>query len=96
MKPLLNEYAALKVKHADLSEELDYIERDLGWLKDIRGQVDDIIDRQERERMARKQGHEPKKEQKNTSVLQQKLFEARQKLREQRVSQKKKRGEMER
>ena len=37
VNPLLNEYAALKVKHADLSEDLDYLERDLGWLKDIRG-----------------------------------------------------------
>ena len=89
VKPLMNEYAALKVKHADLSEELDYIQRDLGWLKDIRGQVDDVRDRQERER-------EQKREQKNTSVLQQKLFEARQKMREQRVSKKKKGREIER
>lgn len=86
VKPLLNEYAVLKVKHTDLSEELEFLERDLGWLKDIRGQVDDIIDRQERERRAREQGHEQKKEQKNTSVLQQKMFEAKQTLREQRES----------
>ena len=98
VKPLLNEYAALKVKHADLSEELDYIERDLGWLKDIRGQVDEIVDRQEREQRERERERDRKqnKVQKPTSVLEQKMMEAKQKLREQRMSKKKQRGEMER
>lgn len=98
MKPLLNEYAALKVKHTDLSEELEFLERDLVWLKDIRGQVDEIIDRQERELREREREHEREQNKvlKPTSVLQQKMMEAKQKLREQRESKKKKREEMER
>ena len=96
VKPFLNEYGALKVKHADLSEELDYIERDLGWLKDIRGQVDDILDRQEREQRDREHDREKNKVQKPTSVLEQKMLEAKQRLREQRESRKKKSREMER
>ena len=94
IKPLINEYGALKVKHADLAEELDYIERDLGWLKDIRRQVDEVLDRQEREQ--RERGREQNKGQKPTSVLEQKMMEAKQRLREQRESKKKRREEMER
>ena len=98
MKPLLNEYAAQKLKHAELSEQLEPLEHDLGSLREIRGHVDDILDRQEREQREQEREHEREqhKERKNTNVLQQKILESRQKLREQRESRKKKRGEMER
>ena len=94
IRPLLNEYGSLKLKHTELSEQLEPLEHDLGSLREIRGHVDDILDRQEREQ--RECEREKNKERKNTSVLQQKILESRQKLREQRESRKKKRGEMER
>ena len=98
VKPLLNEYAAQKLKHAELSEQLEPLEYDLGRLREIRSHVDDVLDRQEREQREQEREHEREqhKERKNTNVLQQKILESRQKLREQRESRKKKRGEMER